>query len=300
MQFLAFILIYPIIWLLSLLPLRVLHILSDIIYVIVYYIFGYRKKVVRQNLALAFPDKSQEERLVIEKKTFSHFIDTFMEMIKTFTISEKEISKRITLENPEVINEIIGKNKSVVILSSHHANWEWAPYLMNQLIDCDAFAAYTKIQNKYFEKKMKDSRMKFGTNFVMSSKFIKLMEENARINKIGIYGFLSDQSPQLEKAYYWREFMGIKVPVVTGHEMLAKKFNHPVLYLQTDRVKRGYYKSKVTVLTENPTDYSGYQITDMYLDILEKQIRENPEYYFWTHKRFKHKDRYDEWKNLTK
>ena len=167
------------------------------------------------------------------------------------------------------------------LLGGENSDWRKTPLIV--------------LYDKYFEKKMKDSRMKFGTNFVLSSKFIKLMEENANSNKIGVYGFLSDQSPQLQKAYYWKEFMGVKVPVVTGHEMLAKKFDYPVVYLQTDRIKRGYYKSKMIVLAENPNDYPDYQITDMYLDLLEKQIRAAPEYYFWTHKRFKHKDRYEEW-----
>lgn len=295
MQLLIYLLVHPIIWFLSILPLRVLHLLSDILYVILYHIIGYRKNVVRHNLELSFPDKTIQERLEIEKKSFHHFIDSFMEMIKSFSISKKEISKRTKIENPELINNLIRNHKSVIILSSHHANWEWAPYLMNQLIDCNAYAAYTKIQNKYFEKKMKSSRSKFGVKFVLSSKFIDQMQENDDHKKTALYGFLSDQSPQLKKAYYWSRFMGIKVPIITGHEMLAKRFDYPVVFLQTDRIKRGYYKSKLTLLTENPRDFPDYEITDMYLNLLEKQIRNNPEYYFWTHKRFKHMDK----ENLT-
>ncbi|MCF6297969.1 MAG: lysophospholipid acyltransferase family protein [Flavobacteriaceae bacterium] len=288
MQFLIFILVYPIIWLLSILPMRVLYFLSDIIYILIYHIIGYRKKVVRNNLKLSFPKKSQEELLVIEKKSFHHFVDVFMEMIKSFNISEKEISKRIVIENPDGINKFITSNKNFIIVSSHYGNWEWAPYLINKMVDCTSYAAYAKIQNKYFEKKMKSSRTKFGVKFILSSKFINKMQENFDNKKTGVYGFLSDQSPMLHKAYYWSNFMGIRVPVITGHEMLAKKFNYPVVYLHTEKVKRGYYKSKLTVLTENPNDFPDYQITDMYLDILEKQIREKPEYYFWTHARFKH------------
>ena len=211
-----------------------------------------------------------------------------MEMIKSFSISKKEIAKRIIIENPEIINDHLKNNKSVIVLSSHHANWEWSPYLMDQLVNCKVYAAYTKIGNKYFDKKIKSSRTKFGANFIPTKEFIELMQKNADNNINAIYGFLGDQSPQLKKTYYWNNFMGIRVPIITGAEMLAKKFDYPVVYLQTDLVKRGYYKSKFIELTEYPSDFPDYQITDMFLKVLEKQIRANPEYYFWTHKRFKH------------
>ena len=288
MQLLIFIIVYPFIWILSILPLKVLYVLSDIIYVILYYIIGYRKKVVRYNLKLSFPEKSSEELLEIEKKTFHHFIDIFMEMIRSFSISKREIAKRIIIENPEIINNIIEQNKSIIVMSSHHANWEWTPYLLDQLVPCKGYAAYTKIGNKYFDEKVKSSRTKFGANFIPTNKFIDKMQENSDKKEVGIYGFLSDQSPQLKKSYYWNNFMGTRVPIVTGPEMLAKRFDYPVVFLQTDIVKRGYYKSKFIVLAKHPKDFPDYDITDLYLNKLEKQIKANPEFYFWTHKRFKH------------
>ena len=288
MQLLIYIMTYPLIWIFSILPLRILYFISDIIYVLLYYIIGYRKKVVRHNLKLSFPEKSSDELLKIEKKAFHHFIDVFMEMIKSFSITKKEIAKRIIVENPELANNYIKDNKSVIVISSHHANWEWVPYLMDQLIDCKGYGAYTKIGNKYFDKKVKSSRSKFGVNFVNTKKFIDLMQKNADQNKVAIYAFLCDQSPQLKKTYYWSDFMGVRVPIITGPEMLAKRFDYPVVYLKTDLVKRGYYRSEIITLADNPKDYPDYQITDMFLSALEKQIRANPEYYFWTHQRFKH------------
>lgn len=288
MQFIIFILIYPIIWFLSILPLGVLHLLSDFIFFILYYIIGYRKKIVRQNLKLSFPKKPSKELLKIEKKSLRHFVDTFIEMIKTFNISEKGILKRISIENPEEIEKLIKKNKSVIIISSHHANWEWPVHLMVKSVDCNGYGSYAKIGNKYFEKKIKKSRSKFGAKLILNSRFIRRMQKNYDKNKQGVYGFLSDQSPMLEKAFYWNNFMGVRVPIIVGHELMAKRFNYPVIYLQTDRIKRGYYKSKITVLTENPRELPDYQITDKYIEILEGQIRSNPEFYFWTHKRFKH------------
>lgn len=158
MHFLIFILIYPIIWLLSILPFRILHFLSDIIYIFLYYIIGYRKNEVRHNLKLSFPEKSAQELLKIEKKAMRHFVDTFVEMIKTFTISEKEIMKRISIENPQEIKRLVHNKKSVIVISSHHANWEWPVHLLVNSVDCEGFGSYAKIQNKYFERIIKKSR----------------------------------------------------------------------------------------------------------------------------------------------
>ena len=249
---------------------------------------GYRRKVVRRNLRLSFPDKSSKELIIIERIAYHHFVDIFIEMIKSFSISKREIAKRITIENPEVVDQYIKKNKSVIVLSSHHANWEWTPYLMNQLVRTKVYAAYTKIGNKYFDAKVKSSRTKFGANFIPTKEFIEMMRINDAENKNAIYGFLGDQSPQLTKTYYWNDFMGSRVPIITGPEMLAKRFNYPVVCLQTNIVKRGYYTSKFIPLAENPQEFKDYQITDMFLNILENQIKDNPEFYFWTHNRFKH------------
>jgi len=251
--------------------------------------------VVRHNLKLSFPDKSVDELLKIEKKSYHHFIDIFMEMIKSFNITKKEIAKRIIVENPEIINDYIKKNKSIIVISSHHANWEWFPYLVDQLVDCKAYGSYAKIENKYFDRKIRNSRSKFGVTFVPTKEFIALIQKNADQNKIAIYASLADQSPLLKKTYYWSNFMGIKVPVITGPEMLSKRFDYPVFYLKTDLVKRGYYRSKIIELAKKPKEFPDYQITDMFLAVLEKQIRANPEYYFWTHKRFKHMGKEEKW-----
>ena len=287
MQLLIYLLVYPVIWTLSILPMRVLHILSDLIYLILYYVIGYRKKVVRNNLKLAFPEKSNEELLRIEKKSFHHFIDIFMEMIKSFTISEKEISKRFVFNNLDILNDFHHNHKSLIIMTGHYANWEWVVNFTN-LVPYNGFAAYKQIKNKYFDEKMKSSRTKFGANFVPTKKFMELMQTKFDKNEIAAYGLISDQSPKLNKTHYWSNFMGVNVPIQTGGEMLAKKYNYPVIYFQTERVKRSYYKSTLKVLAESPRDFKDYEITDIFLKELESQIKNKPEYYFWTHKRFKH------------
>jgi len=287
MQFIIFILVYPLIWLLSILPMRVLYLFSDFLYLLVYYVFGYRKKVVYSNLKLSFPDKSEKEILKIQKKFYHHFIDIFIEMIKGFTISKKEILKRYKYRNIELINELEKKDKSIIIMGAHYNNWEWI-ITLNHYVKYETFAAYTKINNKYFERQMLRTREKLGAHFIQTTKFVKYMEKNKATKRMSIYGLLSDQSPQLHKAKYFKEFMGVKAPIHTGAEFLAKRFDHAVVLMKTYKIKRGYYETSFETLAENPNDYPDYQITDVFLEKIEAQIRETPQYYFWTHKRWKH------------
>jgi len=289
MQLLIFILVYPIIWLLSILPMKILYFISDGIYILLYYVIGYRKKVVRNNLKLAFPEKSEAELLEIEKKSFRHFVDVFVEMIKSFTISKKEISKRFVIKNLETVDDFYNNNKSLIIMAMHYANWEWVIRVnLYKLIRHQFYVAYKKIKNKYFNEKMKASRSKFNGIMIPTSGLVDLIQKNDINGKLSAYGLLSDQSPKLNKTHYWADFLGVNVPIHTGAEMLAKKHNYPVLYLHVERVKRGYYESTIEVLAEHPREFKDYEITDLFLQKIEKQIRKDPEYYFWTHKRFKH------------
>ena len=290
MQFVIFAITYPFIWLLSRLPMRILYIKSDIFFFIVYYIIRYRKKVVLDNLKLSFPEKSNEELKLMSKKFFKHFMDLVMESVKAFSISEKQILKRYTYKNPELVNTLFKQGKSIALVGAHQANWEWSislPLVLDQPIT----GAYTKLNNKYFEKAVRDSREKFGVIGVKTSETVKRMQYNVT-NKIqAAYILLSDQSPQPHKTFYWREFFNIKVPVHTGAEMLSKKFDLVVVNYVTKKVKRGYYETEFQLITDSPKEFENYQITDKYIDLTEKNILQQPELYLWSHKRYKHKDK---------
>ncbi|MEN8187004.1 MAG: lipid A biosynthesis acyltransferase [Bacteroidota bacterium] len=286
-NFLVYILSFPLILLVSILPFWALYLLSDFIYLILFYIVGYRKKVVLDNLKIAFPDKSDTELKQLRKKFYHHFVDIFMEMIKTFTISEKEILKRFFITNEQEFANFLEKHPSAIIVSSHYANYEW--FLgQNIVIKTDTFGVYKKIKNKYFDNFVKRSRSKFSTILVPTKELFPLMEKNFANKRPGIYGFLNDQSPKMKKAHHSSTFFGVEVPVHTAAEMLAKKYNYPVLYFNTEKIKRGFYKTTMHVLSESPRELPDYKITDMFMQKLEIQIRKQPEYYFWTHKRFKH------------
>lgn len=289
MQRIVFLLTYPIIWVFSKLPFGILHIFSNLIYLLLYYVIGYRKKVILNNLKLSFPEKGEKELLEIRKKSLKHFVDILIEMTKSFTISEKEINKRYKYTNPEVFREMEALGKSVILMGSHYANWEWIINIQG-MTSINCVGAYSKLSNPYYDKLIQKNRSRFGSDFVPTSATIKNMISNKQKNIISMYGLLSDQTPLLSKTHYWAPFLGVTVPIHTGAEMLAKKHDFTVVYMSVDRVKRSHYEISFEILTDTPKQYKNYEITDIFLEKAEKQIREKPEYYFWTHKRFKHKD----------
>jgi KDO2-lipid IV(A) lauroyltransferase len=290
MQFILFAITYPIIWMLSRLPMRILYMKSDFFYFLIYYVFRYRKQVVLDNLKLAFPEKPEVELLQIRKKFFKHLMDLLVESVKAFSISEKEILKRYTYSNPELVNKYAAEGRSIALMGAHQSNWEWSISLP-KVLNIDMYGAYTKLNNTYYEKVVRDSREKFGVIGYKTSEMVRGMQKRFSAKQQGAYILLSDQSPQLHKTYYWRAFFDIKVPIHTGAEMLSKRFDLVVINYVTKRVKRGYYTTEFQLITDTPKDFKDYQITDLYTDLTEKNIREQPEFYLWSHKRFKHRDK---------
>jgi len=290
MHFLIFAITYPFIWLLSLMPIKLLHILSDVFYWVLFYIVGYRKDVVLENLMLAFPEKNLDELKQIRKKFFHHFTDIVFESIKLISISEKEMSRRYRFTNPELLDTFTHTGQSVLLLATHYANWEYLS-TVSLVTKVNYYGSYTKIQNPYFESVIKKMRSRFGMICIPSEKVIKNIVLNNKENYQSIYLLISDQSPHVGKMKYWSEFFGVSVPVLNGTEILSKKLNLAVLNINTTKVKRGYYESEFTVIS-NPSQPSNTNlITEMYLRSIEKHIRKAPEYYLWSHKRFKHRDK---------
>jgi len=289
MQFLVYILVYPLLWLVSILPFPLLYLVSDVVYVLLYYIIGYRKKTVTDNLQLVFPEKSEKEISIIRKKFYHHLSDMFLEMTKTMTISESELKKRFKITNPEEFKRLESLNKSIILIFGHYASWEWS-IVLQQYINFKGLAVYKKLANKHFDRLVKNIRSKFNTDLISTKETIITINDHESKGVKTITGFLSDQSPRLTKDVYWGEFMGIKTPCFTGAERLAKKLDLTTAYLKVTKVKRGFYEAEIMTLAENPIEYQDYQLTDMFLREVEKQIYQAPEYYFWTHKRWKHQN----------
>lgn len=272
----------------SKLPFRLLYLLSDGLYLLLYYMVGYRKKVVTENLKLVFPQKNEQEITAIKKKFYKHLCDMFLEMAKTMTISEKELERRFKITNPEELKRLEKLNKSIILIFGHYASWEWSIVLQNY-INFKGFAVYKKLANKHFDKLVRDIRSKYNTTLISTKETIHTITQTELEGTKSITGFLSDQSPRLSKEVYWSSFMGIKVPCFTGAERLAKKLDFSTAYLKVNKIKRGYYEAEIITLAEDSRIYKDYELTDIFLREVEKQIYQAPEYYFWTHKRWKHR-----------
>lgn len=288
MQLLVFIIAYPFLWIVSILPFPIFYFLSDCVYLLVYHVIGYRKKVVRANLALALPHLTAKERLQIEKKSYHHLCDMFLEMVKTMTISSAEMNKRFVVTNLEVMTDLEKKGKSIMLIASHYASWEWL-LSFNQKVSIKGIGVYKKLANKHFDKLVRDIRSKYNTELVPTNQTIPLIANNHRNNIQCIYGLASDQSPKADRIFHWQSFMGVEVPVHTGPEMLAKKYDMNVVFAKVKKIKRGYYELTIVPLSENAKSVPDFEITEAYIREVEKQIAEAPEYYFWTHKRWKHR-----------
>ncbi|MGI9552431.1 MAG: lysophospholipid acyltransferase family protein [Aurantibacter sp.] len=289
MQLLVFILAYPLLWLISILPYRLFYLFSDFVFFLVYHLVGYRKKVVRENLELVFPKKSGKEIKHIQKEFYKHMCDTFLEMVKTMNMSKEDIKKRYHITNLELIQEI-EKEKSVLVPCSHYANWEWNSSL-NLYLKNQGYAVYQKVGNKYFDKLVKNLRSKWNTVLITTHDTVKTVVRNERDNIRGIYGMVSDQSPMVEHAQYWDKFMGVTVPIYNGAEMLARKLDLAVVFLRVTKAGRGFYEAEFVPITLSGKETASGEITKKFIALMEEQIRERPEYYLWTHKRWKHRDK---------
>ncbi|REE25447.1 KDO2-lipid IV(A) lauroyltransferase [Winogradskyella pacifica] len=290
MQLIAYILIYPILWLISILPFRLLYGFSDVIYIFMYRIFGYRKTTVKENLRLVFPDKSEKEISEITGKFYHHFCDMMVEAIKSLTISEAQMNKRFKFTNVELINDLEKKQRNIILMCAHYGSWEWI-FILQRHIEYKGYAVYKRLKNKYFDKLVKRIRAKYNSHLITTKETYGVLLKSKKKDELTINGFVSDQSPKAHKAFHWNEFMGIKVPMYTGAEMLAKKLDMAVVFFSVKRVKRGYYETTFTTITENPKEYKDYEITDLFFKMVEKQILEAPQYYLWTHKRWKHRNK---------
>ncbi|GAB5563926.1 MAG: lipid A biosynthesis protein [Winogradskyella sp.] len=289
MQLLVYIIIYPLLWLVSILPFRILYILSDTLYFILYTVSGYRKKIVITNLKLVFPEKSKKEIEIIAKGFYKHFCDITLEAFKSLTISKKTIDKRFIFKNLDKIKDLELKNKSVLLMTSHYANWEWSIAIQNH-VGHEGYAIYKRLRNKHFDKLVRRIRARYNAYLITTKETIPTLRRLKKEGQLFIAGFAADQSPKAHKAHYWREFLGIKVPVITGPEMIANTLDVPAVFFRIDKVKRGYYVATIEDVIEFPKELKEFELTDRYIAYIEKQIYEKPEHYLWTHKRWKHKD----------
>lgn len=271
---------------LSLLPFPLLYLLSNGLRFLAFNVIGYRKKVVYQNLRNAFPNYTEAQIDTIAKNFYKHLIDVFLETFKMQSISVNQLEKHGKFVNLTVLDEIIKEKRSFVILTSHMGNWEWLPSILHLEKKADIVGIYHKLSSPFFEWFTKRMRERFGVQMITMENTLRGMLANK--NKLTGTGFLSDQTPSAENAY-WIQFLNQDTPVHTGAEKIAKKFDYPVVYAAVKKPKRGYYEVNLEILTMNPKETPDHYITNLFNQKLEEDIKNQPEIWLWSHRRWKHK-----------
>lgn len=290
MQRAVYLIAYPFIYLIASIPFNVLYIFSDFLRLIIYNLLGYRKKIVRSNLRKAFPHKSEDDLKWIEKRFYKHFCDITLEAFKSLSISSEEMQKRMVFKNLDVLTQFEKGNRSVIIMCGHYASWEWMLSIGYHTVS-QGYGIYTPIMNKYLNKLIIKIRKKHRGNLISRYSAIQQIKNLHNEGNIAVYGFVSDQSPRPKPKSYWRPFLGVKVPVFVGAEMVARELDFGVVYAKINRVKRGYYEASFELISDQPKKTKLNRITDTFTEWLEQDIYSDPTQYLWTHKRFKHADK---------
>jgi Kdo2-lipid IVA lauroyltransferase/acyltransferase len=272
-------------YVLSLLPMRILYIISDGIYLVVYYISGYRKKVVMNNLEIAFPDKSDKERVKIAKAFYHNLVDSFIETIKLVSASRSFLEKRVTA-NWEVLDPLFKTGKSCQLHLGHTFNWEWGHHVLASHTKYQMLVVYMPLSNAAMEKLMYNLRVRYGNKFIAAGNMSKSME--AFKNTQYLLGLVADQSPGNLNNAYWMNFFGRPTGFVSGPEKGARAGNLPVLFTSIVKPKRGYYHAFLELACDDPRALKEGELTLRYARYMEKAIRSNPEMWLWSHRRWKH------------
>lgn len=270
---------------LSYLPLRVLYLLTDFFYLLLISIVPYRKKVIQTNLRNSFPSKTDKEINQLTRSFYWHFTDILAEGIKNLSISEKELKRRFKVKNPELMNQLYTKNKSVLLVSGHYNNWEWLITSQNFLFQHQAMGIGMPLTSKFWDKKINTRRQRFGMQVVHAKNFKEGIEKNKN-TPVAIL-VLSDQSPGDARKSYWMEFLNQQTAVIFGAEQMAHTYDFAVVFFHTRKVKRGHYEMELTLITDDPSTMSWGEITEQHTHLLEQAILEKPAYWVWSHKRWK-------------
>ena len=283
--------IYGLFKALALLPFCVLYVLSDFVYFLLYHVVRYRRKVVEDNLAKCFPDKTQEERKLIERGFYRHFADCFVETIKLLHISDREVKRRITFENVELIDRLTKAGKSIVVYFSHCGNWEWAPSvtLHTTTGGVEYCQVYRPLRNRAFDRLMLKGRSRFGSHSFAKATVFRDLLHLKKDGIVSVTGFMSDQKPSHGDPTYVTMFLNRPTAFITGTETLATRMGMAAVYWDMEKISRGHYRIVTRLLDDGSHQAPRGELTQNYALLLETTIRRNPSIWLWTHKRWKNK-----------
>lgn len=268
-------------------PFWLMYRIADLIFVFSFYVAGYRKKTVTNNLQNAFPEKSADEISAIRRKFYRHLADLIVETVKAGQMSEATFGKRFRFRNPELLNELYDQGKSVALLSGHYGNWEWTIALPPQ-VKHQINVIYRAIQDETFDLYMKQTRSRFGMFMMQQYVSLRIMLNLEKTGQLSATYYLTDQTA-LKDTDYWMMFLNQETAVFPGAEKVASRFRQAVVFMDIQKVKRGYYEVEFTKLFDDASVTAPYEVTKAHTRFLEEIIRKHPEFWLWSHKRWKHK-----------
>ena len=281
---------------LSRLPLRVLYCISDFEYLVLYYVLRYRRGIVRSNLTTSFPEKSLKEIKQIEQKFYRWFCDYFFESLKLLTISREELERRFTITNSDEIEACFREGQNTAAILGHYCNWEWLSCVGIGLPETRRVGlVYKPLRNKAFDRLFYELRSCVGGVPVPKNDILRQLLTFKREGIMSLFGYISDQGPKWENIHLWLPFLGHETGVFTGAERIMRKMNDAVYYIEMSRPRRGYYTCTYRLITKTPNEMEEFGITRRFFEMLEQTIRKQPEYYLWSHNRWKRtKEEFDE------
>lgn len=288
MAAIGYYLFYGINWIITLLPLPVLYIFSDFLYLVLYYVVSYRRNVVATNLKNSFPEKTDKELKIIEKKFYRHLSDILVETFKSTHMTRANQKKRFTYSNLEIIDKLREEKRDIIAIMGHYNNWEW-PTLLPYYLKYKTIIIYKPLQNKYFNRFINNHRSEHGIVLTPTSQVIREII-NCRKNDINTVSvFISDQIPSKGDIKYWTTFLNQDTAVFTGAGKIASKYDMAIVFFHVQKVKRGYYNLNIELLFDHTEGLTEEVITEKHVRRLEEIIKEKPEYWIWSHRRWKHK-----------
>ncbi len=277
------ILYYCVVYPLSLLPLWILYGLSDLVFLLFKSILPYRKKVVQINIENSFPDLSPRDQAVLVRGFYRHFSDLLIESIKNLSISKEELLRRMKVLNPEVLQELEKKGKSVLFVSGHFNNWEWFITSQALLVPFESFGIGMPLSNGFWDKKLTERRQRFGLKVVNAKNYKEMFQQEKAVSVL----VLTDQAPADARKSYWMEFLQQPTPILFGVEQMANEFDLTVVYFTMKKIKRGQYSIEFNILTEDPKSLPYGVLTEKHVKLLEESIIDQPCNWLWSHKRWK-------------
>lgn len=275
--------------LVSRLPMRVLYAFSDIIFVLNYYVIGYRKGVVMENLRHSFPELPERELLTIQKQFFKNFCDYLVETAKSFTVTSTELRVRVQHINQHLFHEAKAEGRNVVMLAGHVFNWEWITALATVIPQEHCHPVYRKMQNEFWEGEIRKVRNQFGNQALEAHEVIRHMLKHPDDGNRA-YMFVADQSPYVDDVQHGITFLNQKTPVFTGYDRIATRMDLAFIYCDIRKVKRGFYQINYYRILPEGAKFKQFEIVRKFHENLEKTIRRNPAGYLWSHRKWKYAD----------